>query len=313
MSRRPGTRGLVVLHARRLSPRTRFWLGLLLIVGPACTPPAGRPAARPSAPFPVQVAEIQRWIDGQPIRGWVARVDLSDPRVEIRVTAPPDLRADAPPGTEVYAETTPAWLEREGLVLAVNTHFFARVGDDKSSLAPGTPLDLIGPCVSDGRVVSPAPATQPCPVLALDPHRRGRVAVLARDDLVGMDDVVSGSPGTGTSRGGLLVEDGRNVGLEARPQPEKRHPRTAAGLTADGATLLLVVIDGRQPGWSVGMTLVELADLMIELGADDAVNLDGGGSSSFVFAPPDGPRIENRPSDGRWRPVGASLGVRVTK
>jgi len=69
------------------------------------------------------------------------------------------------------------------------------------------------------------------------------------------------------------------------------------------------VVDGRQPEWSIGMTLPELADLMISLGAEAAINLDGGGSSSFVFRMPDGREITNRPSDGRWRPVGSSLGV----
>jgi exopolysaccharide biosynthesis protein len=70
----------------------------------------------------------------------------------------------------------------------------------------------------------------------------------------------------------------------------------------------MLVVDGRQPAWSVGMTLPELAELAIEQGAWDAINLDGGGSSAFVYS--DGLRtLTNRPSDGRFRPVANHLGV----
>ena len=78
-----------------------------------------------------------------------------------------------------------------------------------------------------------------------------------------------------------------------------RHPRTAAGITRDGARILLVTVDGRQAPYSDGMSLPELASLMLALGAWEAVNLDGGGSTAMVIA--DGPsafRIANRPSDG---------------
>jgi hypothetical protein len=78
-----------------------------------------------------------------------------------------------------------------------------------------------------------------------------------------------------------------------------RQPRTLAGLRADG-TVLLVTVDGRQPGWSVGMTLPEAARLMLSLGARDALNLDGGGSSTMTVRG----EVVNRPSDrGGERPV----------
>jgi exopolysaccharide biosynthesis protein len=284
--------------------------GLCATLAGGCVAPNARADAGSAArPFPVQVRELVRDTPDGPQRGWVARVDLTDARVAIRVSGPAERRADDPPEMEVRAETTPDWLARERLVLAVNTHFFARMPNDDAPLAAGTPLDLIGPCVADGRLVSPAPS-HASPGLALSAERTGRVAMLSAADLAGMDDVVAGTSG-GKGKGGLLVADGRNVGTTALPQPQKRHPRTAAGLTADGQTLLLVVVDGRQPDWSIGMTLPELGELLIELGAGDAVNLDGGGSSSFMYAPPGGAPLVNRPSDGRWRPVGASLGVDV--
>jgi exopolysaccharide biosynthesis protein len=83
-----------------------------------------------------------------------------------------------------------------------------------------------------------------------------------------------------------------------------RQPRTAMGVTADGR-MLLVVVDGRQPGYSVGMTLQELADLMASLGAQNAINLDGGGSTAMWV---NGLRV-SRPSDGFERGVGSALVV----
>lgn len=82
-----------------------------------------------------------------------------------------------------------------------------------------------------------------------------------------------------------------------------RAPRTALGLKPDGG-LLLVVVDGRQQN-SIGMTLLELALFMQELGVQDAMNLDGGGSSEMVLKG----KIVNKPSDGRERRVGDALAI----
>lgn len=82
------------------------------------------------------------------------------------------------------------------------------------------------------------------------------------------------------------------------------HPRTAAGLSADGRQLYLLVVDGRREGVP-GVTLPELARLMDDLGACTAVNLDGGGSSAMWIRD----RIVNRPSDGVERPVVNHLAV----
>ena len=78
-----------------------------------------------------------------------------------------------------------------------------------------------------------------------------------------------------------------------------RHPRSAVGLTADGRTLILLAVDGRQEGHSRGVTLAELAALFKSLGADSAINLDGGGSSSMVLRDPATGvySIANQPSD----------------
>ncbi len=79
------------------------------------------------------------------------------------------------------------------------------------------------------------------------------------------------------------------------------HPRSIIGW--DATRLWLVTVDGRQPGWSTGLSLVDSAQLMRWLGATDALNLDGGGSSAFVgFG-----SLRNQPSEGGQRPVAAAL------
>jgi exopolysaccharide biosynthesis protein len=82
-----------------------------------------------------------------------------------------------------------------------------------------------------------------------------------------------------------------------------RHPRTAVGKLADGR-ILFVTVDGRQPGVSVGMPLTELATLLIEFGATEAINLDGGGSTTMVIRN----KIVNKPSDATGeRPVSDAI------
>jgi hypothetical protein len=85
-----------------------------------------------------------------------------------------------------------------------------------------------------------------------------------------------------------------------------RHPRSAVGITADN-TLVLMVVDGRQPDRSRGVSLQELADLMLSAGCVDAMNLDGGGSSTIWI---DG-ALANFPSDrGGPRTVTNTLVIR---
>jgi hypothetical protein len=92
--------------------------------------------------------------------------------------------------------------------------------------------------------------------------------------------------------GELLVTDDRQL-----------HPRTAVGWDRDSRRLLLVVVDGRQQH-SRGLTLLELAELLQGLGAEDALNLDGGGSSTMVARRPTGRvRVVSSPSGGVQRAV----------
>lgn len=112
--------------------------------------------------------------------------------------------------------------------------------------------------------------------------------------------------------GPMLVKDG-SIYLTTKTEEfgsdvaGGRAPRTALGLTKDG-DLLLVVVDGRQ-STSAGLTLLELALFMQELGAVDALNLDGGGSSEMVISD----KVINNPSDGHERMVGDALAVMAAR
>ena len=81
------------------------------------------------------------------------------------------------------------------------------------------------------------------------------------------------------------------------------HPRTAIAKLKTGQ-ILLVTVDGRQPGESIGMSLTMLADLLIEFGAAEAINLDGGGSTTMVIRN----KLVNKPSDAAGeRPVSDAI------
>lgn len=82
------------------------------------------------------------------------------------------------------------------------------------------------------------------------------------------------------------------------------HPRTAVGFNYDSTKLFFVTVDGRQPGFSVGMSLPELANYMKSIGCYNAVNLDGGGSTTMVVRN----KVVNSPSDAAGeRPVANAL------
>jgi exopolysaccharide biosynthesis protein len=125
-----------------------------------------------------------------------------------------------------------------------------------------------------------------------------RLRLILEPQWAGVSDAVGGGP--------VLVRDGvavfRADEAFTPTQIAPRHPRTAVGQLADGR-LIFVVVDGRQPGYSIGMTTFEMALTMRRLGAVRAMQLDGGGSSTLAF---DG-KVLNSPSDGRERSVANAL------
>jgi exopolysaccharide biosynthesis protein len=135
-----------------------------------------------------------------------------------------------------------------------------------------------GLTVSQGEVWSPVLEAAASPWLACDVAQRCQInftdtAGLAPADVV---NAVAGTPWL--VRAGQVrsaADDARCAALCARP-----HPRTAVGLAGQGRWLLVVLAEGRRPPVA-GVALVPLSQLMRDLGADDAINLDGGGSSTL--------------------------------
>lgn len=111
----------------------------------------------------------------------------------------------------------------------------------------------------------------------------------------------------------MLVENGK-LSADLGDYRDSAQPRSAIGLDKAGKRLFLVVVDGRQPGYSEGIQLAELANLLIEVGVYQAMNLDGGGSSTLVVQGANGKtQVLNSPIHtsipGRERPVANHLGV----
>ena len=103
------------------------------------------------------------------------------------------------------------------------------------------------------------------------------------------------------------AEKGHTPGQRSPSLPLSHEPRTVLGY--NDQKLILIVADGRQPGYSVGISLYEFANIMIELGVTEAINLDGGGSSTFVV---DG-EVVNRPSGHQERDVLNAVFITVDK
>ena len=164
-------------------------------------------------------------------------------------------------------------------------------------LTPDASVETVAP----GRAVLVARGTKVAALRGLKPGDRVAIALKTSGfDWERIDAAVGGGP--------MLLQDGEvavgDEGFDAKAFVAARHPRTAVGRTADG-DLWLVAVDGRSTV-SAGASLAELAGIMRRLGCVEAMNLDGGGSTTMAVA---GITV-NRPSDGHERPVADTILVR---
>ncbi|MEM9067621.1 MAG: phosphodiester glycosidase family protein [Myxococcota bacterium] len=133
---------------------------------------------------------------------------------------------------------------------------------------------------------------------------RGRAIIREPDaisDATNLQHAVSARP--------MLIDEGEvtTERIDVAESANRRQPRTAVGIANRGRRVWLLVTDGRQEH-SVGMTLYEVARMLQELGAERAINLDGGGSSTIYVAELGG--VINAPSGGRWE---QRLGLGATR
>ena len=268
-------------------------------------PTLGEPVqSKQTQPYPALRLTALVFDQPRPIRVWVARVDLSSPAVELVTTK----RGTVGEGYETACATTPRFARKTGAVLAINASPFS----PKRTTA-GAGMDVVGLAACDGDVYSsPHP-----PFGALIVTRDGDVGIVSPpfDEamLKSIDDAVGGFH--------LMIDDradltDRVIPLVARHFADV-NPRTAVGLSRDGGTLWLIVVDGRQPGVSEGMTLSELTLFGRRLGCWDLLNMDGGGSTTMVSkdSSSDTWSVVNTPvgtgPPGTLRMVANNLGVRI--
>ncbi len=176
---------------------------------------------------------------------------------------------------------------------AVNADFFDMFGDCHPS----------GLCVSRGKVVANPESENP--FFGITKDGRAVISTLGETSSEDLCEAVGG--------GQIILADGMiNDTAPLEPFGDICHPRTAVGIRADGK-LLFTVVDGRRPEWSNGASLTELAGIMKAEGAVRAINLDGGGSSTFIIRNGgelqmmNSPADLQRPTENLIRPVFDSL------
>lgn len=230
----------------------------------------------------------------RPLRIHVLVLDLLATNLEVAVAMGEDPDGEGPAETRL---TPPVDLANgAGFVAAVNANPWTMVSPppkgERPVFAAWAPCNVTSWVVCDGVARSPLEGGNWC--FWIDPARRGHVGAGKAPQPA--RQAVAGFAG--------LLREGRVLPAAT----EVVHPRTALGLDEAGRWLTLVVVDGRQPGFSEGLSEFELASLMSDLGCRDALNLDGGGSSIMTT----NGVIVNRPSDSTGpRPVPVMMGVRT--
>lgn len=263
----------------------------------------GRPAPLPLKQTLYEGVTYRRVVKyfPQPMIAHLIVIDTKARGIEFLVT-PPDSNSEKP----LNARTTSQFLKEFGLQIAVNGDKFSPWWS--RSLADyyphaGDPVAPNGFSASNGKVYWIGDIEEVGIEPTLYISRRNTLSFNNQPNRV--HSAISGDRMIVLK--GEIVEDLDDQELE---------PRTALGINRNGRFLYLVVVDGRQPFYSQGVTFLDLAELLIEQGAFMAMSLDGGGSSTLVIEGENGqPKVLNSPIDnyipGRERPVGNHLGIYV--
>lgn len=284
---------------------TRTLILILLLAGcgsaqiePIRLPAAPRTEAERAAPL-VYWSELRT--TPEPLAIHVLRVDLQSKAIQVDAVI-----ADDPDGSgpAEAALTNPLVLAKRANVLAaVNANAFAAVpdstGEPERGWNQGMRVNIAGLAAHDGVTRSPGADTV-APDVTFGIDANGRPYIGPARTAPALEEAVN-------AWSFRMIEDGVPI---PTPQAGVRHPRTAVGVDRTGRWLYIVVVDGRQKGYSVGMRPRELSDLMLRLGAHRAANLDGGGSSILLVDKDGALQILNRPSGGTPRPVPVLLTVR---
>ena len=265
--------------------------------------------------FPGITYERRALSEPRPLLLHIVEIDLTAPGVSLLVTPPGDdirLRQrepwEAPPTLDerdLAARATSGFVRDFNVQLAVNGGFSPFWATSPLSYYPrrGDPVNVLGYAVSNGTLYSTDSAKFPVLCVGAGGAATIQQAPCAAD----ATQAIAGNE--------LLVRRGAVVVNTRRVSASRLHPRTAVAVDAAGERLWLLVVDGRQWRYSEGMALAELAELALSLGATDALNLDGGGSTALVVQREGRVRVLNAPFHTRIplreRVVGNHLGVLV--
>ena len=229
---------------------------------------------------------------------YVERIDLTTPGIGFTTTPP-----SGP--LETISQTTSQFLSSSGAQIAINANFFSNVA------ATSGPEDLIGLGVSNGVIVSPQTFGNDDAAASLLLSKTNQAMILsASNTAANLTNVFNAVSGNQIVTNGVDTSSTTPTG--APHDPFGLDPRTGVGVSQNGQYLYLIAVDGRQPGYSVGVTTSDEAALMIGVGIYNGLNLDGGGSTALVESQGGEPVLIDLPSgtDGAIeRYVGNNLGV----
>jgi hypothetical protein len=290
-----------------------IWLGLLMPLALYGTATLKRPARIDMTRKPLFEGIVySRHLKTQPrpLVIHLLEIDLTAPGLSPFVTPSfkTDLSVDSTLGRETLAQRTSDFLQEHQLQLAVNANFFFPFREETLwdyEPRQGTPSMLSGLAMSNGQIVSLPQAGQTALCFL---SQRAEIASNGQCP-EGTEQAVAGNTR-------LLNEGEPTKGFWAVVNGEKAdrrpYPVNIAAIDASGRRLWLILCDGKQPLYSEGIMLSEVVDLVQSLGAETAVRLDGGGSTTVAIASDTGPQILNAVIHGKIpgqeRPVANHLG-----
>lgn len=251
--------------------------------------------------FPDHPGSLSCWIEvrqvPRPLRIYFLRIELNN---GLEVFTLPGEDPDGPGPAESQLTNPNDLFRKFHALAAVNANAFAGLSNDKAAAADwfeGRPVDIHGIVASGRKVISP-----------IEENRTSFwIDTLGKPHIGTPKSLDSVSEAVADWFAPLLIDSK----IIPDPADQALHPRTAVGFDDSGAWLLMVVVDGRQPGFSEGVTLYELAQIFQSQKCSQSINLDGGGSSiMLVQEPGKDVRTVNSPSGKTPRPVPVMLGVK---
>lgn len=228
----------------------------------------------------IQIFKLEK----EDLRGYMAKVTLKTDKA---------LRVTINPSSKPAGETTLEACKRLGGILAINGGGFATAKDENGK----TQMLPLGNAMIEGKLIGDfQPSWNDLAFAGFS--KSGKLVGGIYDE---EEDLLNSGAWQGVSFVPELIRNWEPSKIPSKWAKAKQ-PRTVLGQYPNG-DLFFIVVDGRQSNWSSGITLEEMQVLLLRLGVMEAFNLDGGGSSAFVY----NGKILNKPSDGNLRKLPTNI------